>query len=80
MEATCKHVLEELDEPYDDTADSPALVKTVQRVLKVHPDAIAPTARGRDTIVRTLSNLSQVAVGLAKLLNEYGPHTARPSG
>ena len=44
---------------------------------KVHPDEIAPTAKGRETIVRTLSNLSQVAIGLAELRNEYGPDHGR---
>jgi hypothetical protein len=77
VEATCKHVLEELEESYDDKADLPALVKAVQKALKVHPDTIAPTAKGRDTIVRTLSNLSQVAIGLAELRNEYGPDHGR---
>lgn len=77
VEATCKHVLEELEESYDDKADLPALVKAVQKGLKVHPDTIAPTAKGRDTIVRTLSNLSQIAIGLAELRNEYGPDHGR---
>src|SRR5215213_2343386 len=77
VEATCKLVLEELNETYDHAADISSLVKAVQRALKVHPDTIAPTARGRDTIVRTLSNLSQVVVGLAELRNEYGPDHGR---
>lgn len=77
LEATCKHVLEELGEPYDDKADIPALVKAVQRALKIHPESIAPTAKGRESIIRTLSNLSQVAIGLAELRNEYGPDHGR---
>lgn len=77
LEATCKLVLEELDEAYDEGADIPALVRTVQRALKVHPDTIAPTTKGRETITRTLSNLSQVAVGVAELRNEYGPDHGR---
>lgn len=77
VEATCKYVLEELDEAYDDHADVPALTRAVQKALKVHPDEIAPTARGRETIVRTLSNLSQMVTGLAELRNEYGPDHGR---
>jgi hypothetical protein len=77
IEATCKHVLAELGEKFDDMADIPALVKAVQKALKVHPDTIAPTAKGRETIVRTLSNLSQVAIGVAELRNEYGPDHGR---
>jgi hypothetical protein len=49
----------------------------VQTALKLHPDTIAPTAKGRETIVRILSNLSQVAVGVAELRNEYGPDHGR---
>ena len=77
MEATCKHVLEELDVAYDEAADMPALVKAVQRALKVDPGSVAPTAKGRETITCTLSNLSQVALGLAELRNEYGPDHGR---
>ncbi len=77
IEATCKHVLEELGTPYDDKADIPSLVRSVQQTLKVSPDTIAPTAKGRETIIRILSNLSQVTVGIAELRNEYGPDHGR---
>jgi len=77
VEATCKHVLEELGEDYDDKADIPPLVRSVQKALKVHPEDIAPTAKGRESIVQTLSNLSQVVTGLAELRNEYGPDHGR---
>ena len=72
IEATIKHVLEELGENYNNRADVPMLMKQVQKCLKVHPDTIAPTVKGRETIVRILSNLSQVSVGIAELRNEYG--------
>jgi len=77
LEATCKLVLEQIGLPYDDRSDVPQLVRDVQKALKVHPDDIAPTAKGRATIVRTLSNLSQVATGLAELRNEYGSDHGR---
>lgn len=77
VEATCKHVLEELGVTYDDRAEIPELVREVQRALKVHPDNVAPTAKGRETIVRTLSNLSQLVIGIAELRNEYGPDHGR---
>lgn len=82
IEATCKHVLKALGTPYEEKSDIPALVKSVQKALKAHPDTVAPTARGRETIVRVLSNLSQVAVGIAELRNEYGTDhgRTRPSG
>ncbi|MBS4009555.1 MAG: abortive infection family protein [Roseovarius sp.] len=52
-------------------------MRDVQTALKLHPTTVAPTAKGRDTIVRILSNLSQVAVGVAELRNEYGPDHGR---
>lgn len=77
MEATCKHVLDELAEPYSDRADIPVLVRAVQTALKVHPDQIAPTVKGREIIQRTLSSLYQVTIGVAELRNEYGPDHGR---
>ena len=79
IEATTKLVLRELGEPYDEKADVPALVKQVQVALKLHPDTLAPTAKGVETVRRILSNLSQVAVGVAELRNEYGPDHGRTS-
>ena len=52
-------------------------MRSTQKALKVHPDTIAPTAKGQETIVRMLSNLSQVAIGIAELRNEYGPDHGR---
>jgi hypothetical protein len=77
IEATTKLVLNELAQVYDEQANVPALVKRVQIALKLHPDTLAPTARGTDTVKRILSNLSQVAVGVAELRNEYGPDHGR---
>jgi hypothetical protein len=51
----------------------PALVKAAQKALRLHPATLAPTGRGSETVRRILSNLSQVAVGVAELRNEYGP-------
>ncbi len=63
--------------PIGEKDDVPALVRAVQKALEVHPEVIAPTAKGRETIVRTLSNLSQLVTGLAELRNEYGPDHGR---
>lgn len=79
IEATTKLVLRELGESYDEKADLPALVKQVQVALKLHPDTLAPTAKGVETVKRILSNLSQVAIGVAELRNEYGPDHGRTS-
>lgn len=77
LEATCKLVLDDLGEAYDEKADVPALVKSVQKALKLDQASISPTAKGRETIIRLLSNLSQVAIGVAELRNEYGTDHGR---
>ena len=77
IEATTKWVLEQLGERYNDKANITVLIKKAQKALKVHPDAIAPSKKGRETIVRVLSNLSQVAMGVAELRNEYGSDHGR---
>ena len=81
LEATTKLVLEELGHPYEPNDDLPTLAKAAQKALKVHTDVIAPTKRGRETILAALGNLSQVAIRVAELRNEYGiAHGhARPS-
>ena len=64
--------MEELDIPYGKKNNIHALVKSVQKGLKVHPDTISETKKGCETIVRILSSLTQIAVGIAELRNEYG--------
>lgn len=77
IEATTKVVLTELNVEFDERADVPALVKMAQKALKLHPETLAPTATGAETVKRILSNLSQMAVGVAELRNEYGPDHGR---
>jgi hypothetical protein len=77
IEATTKLVLSQLGVAYDEHADVPALVKAAQKVLGLHPESLAPTGKGSETVRRILSNLSQVAVGVAELRNEYGPDHGR---
>ena len=77
IEATTKLVLAELGIDYDEHADVPVLVKAAQKALMLHPDALAPTAPGVEITKRILSNLSQLAVGVAELRNQYGPDHGR---
>jgi hypothetical protein len=77
IEATTKTVLEELGVAYDPKEDVPGLVKAAQKVLLLDRDSVAPTAAGAESIKRILSNLSQVAVGVAELRNEYGADHGR---
>ena len=77
IEATSKLVLSEVGEVFDERADVPALVRQAQKALALHPDSLAPTAPGVETTKRILSNLSQLAIGVAELRNQYGPDHGR---
>jgi hypothetical protein len=77
IEATTKLVLAELGETFDEKADIPVLVKAAQKALALHPDSLAPTKPGADITKRILSNLSQLAIGVAELRNQYGPDHGR---
>lgn len=79
IEATTKLVLTELGESFDESADIPVLVKAAQKALALHPESLAPTKRGAEVIKRILSNLSQLAIGVAELRNQYGPDHGRSS-
>jgi hypothetical protein len=77
IEATTKLVLKELGAAYNEKDKIPALVKAAQQALGLHPDTLAPTAKGAESVKRILSSLSQVAIGVAELRNEYGPDHGR---
>lgn len=79
IEATTKLVLAELGENYDERADIPVLVKAAQKALALHPDSLAPTKPGVEITKRILSNLSQLAIGVAELRNQYAPDHGRTS-
>lgn len=79
IEATTKLVLQELGRHFDERSDLPVLVKEAQKALALHPDTLAPTAPGVDITKRILSNLSQLAIGVAELRNQYGPDHGRSS-
>lgn len=82
IESTTKLVLRTLGESFDERSDVPGLVKQAQKALLLHPDDVAGTQGGAETIKRVLGNLSQVAVGVAELRNLYGTGHGRsqPSG
>jgi hypothetical protein len=69
VEATIKHVLHETGEEIPDNADVPALSKRALAKLRLHPEAIAPTTKGAEVMVRILGGLAQTAAGLAELRN-----------
>ena len=72
IESTTKLILEELGQIYDAKDDLPSLAKSAQEALKIHPETVAPTKKGRQAIVIALGNLSQIAIRVAELRNEYG--------
>ncbi|NMM83089.1 hypothetical protein B2J88_01680 [Rhodococcus sp. SRB_17] len=72
IESVCKLALRHLNEPYDDHADIPSLVKQTLKALQLHPDTVAPTAPAAGTIKRILGSLSALAIGVAELRNELG--------
>jgi hypothetical protein len=72
IEATTKLVLKELGKPYDEKADLSELIKSAQKELALHPDALAPDAKGVEISKRVLGSLAQVAIGLSELRNLYG--------
>lgn len=77
IEATTKTVLTEMGVEYDERADVPALVRAAQKALQLDGASLAPSAKGSETVKRILSNLSQVAIGIAELRNEFGPDHGR---
>lgn len=52
--------------------DLPALLKRTQKLLNLDPKNIDLNSKGAEITKRTLSNLSQVVVGLNELRNIYG--------
>lgn len=71
VETVCKTILEDRGvTPGND--DLPKLVRAVAKELSLLPDSVSEKAKGSDVIRRVLSNLGQVAQGLAELRNLYG--------
>jgi HEPN domain-containing protein len=71
VETVCKTILEDRGRP-PSTDDLTKLVKTAAKELALLPDGVPEEAKGSEVIRRVLSNLAQVAQGLAELRNLYG--------
>ncbi|MFI6071669.1 abortive infection family protein [Actinoplanes sp. NPDC051343] len=81
IESTAKVVLKERGRPVDDKDDLPALVRSAQQALGLHPPSKAPGPDGSDAIKKILGSVSGIAIGLAELCNRgygtgHGPATA----
>ncbi|MGO8881186.1 MAG: abortive infection family protein [Desulfomonilaceae bacterium] len=48
------------------------LLKLVQKNLDLKPSEVSPSAKGSETIKKTLSNLGQLVTGISELRNLYG--------
>ena len=71
VETICKTILETRGVSANDQ-ELPKLVRATAKELTLLPEAIPDNAKGSDVIRRLLSNLNQVAQGMAELRNLYG--------
>lgn len=72
VETVCRTVLEQRGVTTSEDLDVVSLVKEARKALGLIPDSIPSAARGAEAIRRLLSNLGNVAQGLAELRNLYG--------
>jgi hypothetical protein len=72
IESVCKLVLQRMTMRYEETDDVPVLVKITLKALKLHPEALAPTAPAGEAVKRILGSLASMAVGVAELRNKIG--------
>jgi hypothetical protein len=61
------------------STSGPTFRRRSRRLWAVHPDVIAPDAKGVENTKRFLSGLSQIAATLAELCALYGPDHGRPA-
>ena len=71
VETICKTILDDRGLS-SQGEDLPQLVRAVARELELLPENIADRAKGSEVIKRMLSNLNQIAQGIAELRNLYG--------
>lgn len=72
IESACKLVLQRFSVAYEEADDVPVLVKATLKTLKLHPDALAPTAPAGEAVRRILGSLASMAIGVAELRNRIG--------
>jgi hypothetical protein len=72
IETCCKSILEERGKGITGTPDIPTLTKATFKELDLVPESVNEASRGKDTVKRILSNLSQIGYGLAELRGLYG--------
>lgn len=72
IEATVKHVLEVRGESYHDNEKMPSLIARAQQALALHPQSVAPDAKGGERIIKILGASREIAVGIAELRSTKG--------
>lgn len=72
VETVCRTILEQRSISVSEDADIGMMVKEARKALGLVPDSVPSAARGAETVRRLLSNLGNVAQGLAELRNLYG--------
>lgn len=72
IETCCKTILAERGKPVEGTPDIPALTKDTLKELKLVPEGVPDSGRGRDVIKRLLQNLGTIGNNLAELRGLYG--------
>jgi len=80
LETCCKTVLADHGVTDYDDFDVPKLTKETLKVLKLTPENVPDTARGKDAVKKMLQGLSMAAQGLAELRNEYGTGHGKVAG
>lgn len=80
VETCCKHIADALKLELPPNPDITVLVKAVLKSLRLVPEGIPQSAKGADSVKRTLSNLSQITQGLAEIRSLYGTGHGRASG
>ncbi len=72
IETCCKTILAERGKLVSGSPDIPTLTKQTLKELKLVPDDIPESARGKDVIRRLLQNLGTIGNNLAELRGLYG--------
>jgi hypothetical protein len=67
LETTCKHILDDLEVPYDDTADLPKLYHETAKALN-----IAPSQHTEPVFKQILGGCTSVVEGLGAMRNRLG--------
>lgn len=72
LESCCKTILDDRNVSIRKRATMPELLKSVRMELKLLPDGIPDTAKGKEHIDLILDGLGNTATGLNRLRNLYG--------